>query len=79
MNVLTRVQRAAKENRVFVLAILTLGHGVAHFYQRSFLVLLPKIAVDLGLSGVEVGALVSVRHLTSFSIEVPVKCLAASS
>ena len=54
-----------------MLAILTLGHAFAHFYQRSFLVLLPKIAVDLGLSGVRVGALGTVRHLTSFSIEVP--------
>ena len=71
MSVLTRVQRATKENRVFVLAILTLSHGVTHFYQQSFLVLLPKIAVDLGLSGVRVGALGTVRHLTSFSIEVP--------
>ncbi len=59
------------ESRGFLLANLTLGHAVAHFYQRGFLVLLPKIVDDLGLSGVGVGSLDMVRHLTSFSIEVP--------
>jgi hypothetical protein len=67
MGVLTQVEPIAKENRIFLLANLSLGHGIAHFYQQSFLVLLPKIAVDLGLSGVGVGALGTVRHLTSFA------------
>jgi MFS family permease len=71
MGVLTRVEPVAKENRAHLLANLSLGHGIAHFYQQSFLVLLPKIAADLGLSGVGVGALGTVRHLTSFSVEVP--------
>jgi MFS family permease len=59
------------DSRGFLLANLTLGHAVAHFYQRGFLVLLPKIQDDLALSGVGVGSLDMVRHLTSFSIEVP--------
>jgi len=67
----TRVAPVAKENRAILLANLALGHGIAHFYQQSFLVMLPKIAVDLGLSGVGVGALGTVRHLTSFAVETP--------
>jgi MFS family permease len=50
---------------------LSLGHGIAHFYQQSFLVLLPKIATELGLSGVGVGSVGMVRHLTSFAVETP--------
>jgi MFS family permease len=68
---LTQGGPARLEHRGFLLANLTLGHAVAHFYQRGFLVLLPKIVSDLDLSGVGVGSLDTVRHLTSFSIEVP--------
>jgi predicted MFS family arabinose efflux permease len=71
LRVTNEVQPAAKESRAFLLATLTLGHGIAHFYQQSFLVLLPRIATDLGLGGVGVGALGTVRHATSFSIEAP--------
>jgi MFS family permease len=65
------VQSGIKQNRAFLLASLSLGHGIAHFYQQSFLVLLPKIATDMGLSGVGVGSLGTVRHLTSFAVETP--------
>ncbi len=71
MRGLTQGGPARLEHRGFLLANLTLGHAVAHFYQRGFLVLLPKIVSDLDLSGVGVGSLDTVRHLTSFSIEVP--------
>jgi MFS family permease len=67
----TQGEQARTGHRGFLLANLTLGHAVAHFYQRGFLVLLPKIVIDLELSGVGVGSLDTVRHLTSFAIEVP--------
>ena len=71
MNKPTQGEQARTGHRGFLLANLTLGHAVAHFYQRGFLVLLPKIVIDLELSGVGVGSLDTVRHLTSFAIEVP--------
>ena len=65
------VQAGVRQNRAFLLASLSLGHGIAHFYQQSFLVLLPKIATEMGLSGVGVGSVGMVRHLTSFAVETP--------
>jgi MFS family permease len=67
----TRTEPLAERRRGFLLANLTIGHGIAHFYQQSFLVLLPKMVSDLGISGLGVGALGTVRQLTSFAVEVP--------
>lgn len=62
---------AATKRRGLLLTNLTLGHGIAHLYQQSFLVLLPHIVTDLGLTGVGVGALGTVRQLTSVSVQLP--------
>ena len=59
-----------KRNKL-LLANLTFGHGVAHFYQQSFPVLLPNIVNDLGIGGLGVGALGTVRHFTALSVEMP--------
>ena len=51
--------RAVGTERLWLLAILTGGHFVIHWFQQFFPVILPSIKSGLGLSNVEVGALSS--------------------
>ncbi len=60
-----------KENRYFVLSNLSIGHGITHWYSESFLVMIPTIAADLGLSGVQIGSLTFVRNLASGLVSIP--------
>ena len=47
--------------------LVGLGHGATHWIAMIFLVLLPFINKDLGLTYVEAGALVSVFHVASLA------------
>jgi len=42
-----------------------LGHGAIHWFAMTVMVLLPYIRQDMSLTGVQVGALVSIFHLVS--------------
>jgi|FaiFalFF_MnMetaG_3_1042247.scaffolds.fasta_scaffold00171_10 sugar phosphate permease len=50
--------------RLWVLVGLTLGHAIVHWYQQSFVILLPEIKRTLGLDPVQVGVLSSVRSFS---------------
>ena len=41
------------------------GHAVKHWYQQGFAVILPELKLDMGLSDVQVGFLISTRQATS--------------
>ncbi|MCS7206978.1 MAG: MFS transporter [Dehalococcoidia bacterium] len=57
--------------RVFLLGGLTLGHAIIHWYQQSFVILLPEIKRTLGLDPVQVGALSSVRAISGGAANLP--------
>ncbi len=46
--------------------LVGLGHGATHWLLGTFLILLPFVSKDLGLSYTEAGLLVTVMHIASF-------------
>ena len=55
----TPVRRTAS----FILAGLSGGHGIFHWFNQSFLVMLPDIQDAFGLSKVQVGAITATREI----------------
>ena len=51
-----------KQNRGFILGSLSFGHGIAHLYDQGLPVFMPAIAASLGLSNLQVAALLGVRQ-----------------
>ncbi|MBM3924635.1 MAG: MFS transporter [SAR202 cluster bacterium] len=66
-----RKKGAFKENRYFVLSNLSIGHGITHWYSESFLVMIPTIKEDLGLTDLQIGAMTFVRNLASGLVSIP--------
>lgn len=62
-------QRANESARLMV--GLSIGHGVKHFYQQGFLLLLPHIKDGLGLSDVAIGGIIGMRSAASGAMNVP--------
>jgi sugar phosphate permease len=60
-----------QSKRKFLLGTLTLGHTVIHWYQQMFPVFLPLIKVDLGLSAVQIGGLMSAKQGASGLLTLP--------
>jgi len=52
-------------SRGFILASLSLEHGVSHLYDQGFPVFMPVIAQSLGLSYTQVATLLSIRQVGS--------------
>ena len=55
--------RALGKERIWLLAVLTAGHFVIHWFQQFYPVILPSIKSALNLSNVEVGALTSAQQV----------------
>lgn len=51
----------------FPIYLIGFGHGATHWIAQTFLILLPAIAKDLGLSYFEAGLLVSILHTSAFA------------
>ena len=52
-----------KDRGAMLLTVLTGSHAVLHFMYQSFQVMLPAVRDTLGIGPLEVGAIVSTRHL----------------
>jgi MFS family permease len=50
--------------------IVGLGHGAIHWFAMTVMVLLPYIRQDLSLTGLQLGALVSIFHIVSAATNV---------
>jgi MFS family permease len=48
---------------IAILTGLTGGHGIFHFMQQSFAVMLPAIKETFGISPIEIGALMAAREI----------------
>ena len=57
------VKAPFRTRRNTVLATLSAGHGLKHWYLASFWVILPLIKADMGLSNTSVGLLVGSRQM----------------
>ena len=55
----------------FIIAGLTSGHGVFHWFLQSFLVLLPEVEATFGLTKVGVGLISTTRETVSGIIALP--------
>ena len=60
-----------RQDRRFILGVLSTGHGVTHWFDQSFPILLPTIAASLGLSTLQVGSVATVREVAFGLINLP--------
>ncbi len=67
----TQVTTRRQLDRRYVLSILSTGHGVSHWFDQSFPVLLPTITSALGLSTLQVGSIATVKEIGSGLVNVP--------
>jgi FSR family fosmidomycin resistance protein-like MFS transporter len=61
------VRRGAK----FIIGGLTSGHGVFHWFTRSFEVMMPEVRDAFNLTGVGIGGITTTRELASGLIALP--------
>ncbi|MCL0055778.1 MFS transporter, partial [Dehalococcoidia bacterium] len=55
----------------FIIAGLTSGHGVFHWFLQSFIVLLPEIETAFALTKVGVGSISTTREMVSGLVTLP--------
>ena len=51
--------------------LISLGHGLTHWYTATFYVLLPLIGKELGLSYTEIGLIMTIQHLAGALSNLP--------
>src|SRR5262249_18737781 len=51
--------------------LITVGHSLTHWYPATFYLLLPLIGHDLGLSGFEIGSIISVQAMAGAISNIP--------
>ena len=51
-----------KQDRGFILASLSFGHGISHLYDQGIPVFMPAIASAMGLSNLQVASLLAIRQ-----------------
>jgi FSR family fosmidomycin resistance protein-like MFS transporter len=60
-----------RKGGAFLIAGLTSGHGVFHWFTRSFEVMMPEVREFFGLTGVGVGGISTTRELASGLVSLP--------
>ena len=51
--------------------LISLGHGLTHWYTATFYLLLPLIGRELGLSYTEIGLIMTIQHLAGAVSNIP--------
>ena len=51
--------------------LISLGHGLTHWYTATFYLLLPLIGRELGLSYTEIGVIMTIQHLAGAISNIP--------
>ena len=51
--------------------LISLGHGLTHWYTATFYLLLPLIGRELGLSYTEIGLIMTLQHLAGAISNIP--------
>ena len=60
-----------RNTATFMITALAVGHSVFHWIIQSFVVLLPEIQQNFGLSAVAIGGLLASREMSSVIIRLP--------
>ena len=60
-----------REDRRFILGVLSTGHGISHWFDQGFLVLLPTITAALGLGTLQIGLLGTIRQVGFGAVNLP--------
>ena len=60
-----------RDTAPFILAGLSAGHGIFHWFSQSFFVMLPEVVATFGLNGLQVGAISATREVVSGIIALP--------
>lgn len=62
-----------KKNRgeIAILIGFTFGHGIFHFMQQSFAVMLPAIKETFGINAIQIGALMTAREIAMGASSLP--------
>ena len=64
-------QQGVRQGAGFIIGGLTTGHGVFHWFTQSFIVMLPEVRAQFGLSAVEVGSITTTREIASGLVSLP--------
>ena len=67
----TEGQKGVRRGATFIIGGLTSGHGVFHWFTRSFEVMMPEVRDAFGLTGIGVGGLATTRELASGIVSLP--------
>src|ERR671914_790433 len=51
--------------------LITIGHGLTHWYPATFYLLLPLIGAELGLSYSQIGLIMTCKYIASAVANVP--------
>jgi MFS family permease len=62
---------AAPERSFKDVWLISLGHGLTHWYTATFYILLPLIGKELGLSYTEIGLIMTIQHLAGALSNLP--------
>ena len=67
----TEGYRDIRSTTTFILAGLSGGHGVFHWFTQSFLVMLPEVKATFSLNPVQVGAITATREVVAGIVALP--------
>ena len=70
---ISAVNDAAEKSRggARILTAFTISHGVFHFMQQSFAVMLPAIKETFGISAIQIGALMAAKEIAMGASSLP--------
>ncbi|HET7668897.1 MAG TPA: MFS transporter [Burkholderiales bacterium] len=71
MNTAVAAQAAAPRHPLRELWLITIGHGLTHWYPATFYLLLPLIGNELGLSYSQIGLIMACQYVASAVANVP--------
>ena len=60
-----------RENRGFILSVLSFGHAVAHWFSESFPVILPYVQATMGFGNVQYGLIGTSQGISSGLVNIP--------
>ena len=70
-SVLAAESPSAARHPLRELWLITIGHGLTHWYPATFYLLLPLIGAELGLSYSQIGLIMTCQYMASAVANVP--------